>query len=150
MNVQIERAQFEDAKIIADVFNASFYGDYIRYGACPGYNKTESSIKDSMLNHIVFKIMIGTEIVGAVSVKTVSDHSFFLGALCVVPEWANKGIGQQAMHFLDREFSGARHWALETPADKIQNHYFYKKFGYRVTKEYTDGNVVIAYFEHHL
>lgn len=51
------------------------------------------------------------------------------------------------MCFLDTKFANATNWALETPADKIQNHYFYKKFGYTVTKEYLDGNVLISYFE---
>ena len=86
-------------------------------------------------------------IVGAASVQVKADKECYLGALCVIPEYANKGIGQQAMSFLDTEFSSAKHWALETPSDKTQNHYFYQKFGYKVTREYMDGDVKISYFE---
>lgn len=147
MCIEIKRAQGQDAKRLAEVFNASFYNDYVKYGECPGYNKTEDSILASMKKFIVYKIIVDGIIVGAISVKDEGDNHFYLGALCVIPNYANKGIGQHAMHFLDSEFSVAVHWALETPTNKTQNHYFYRKFGYKVTKEYMDGRVPVSYFE---
>lgn len=150
MILEIIRAQPQDAKRLAEVFNASFYSDYIKYGECPGYNKTEDSMLSGMKEYIVYKIIVEGVIVGAISIKKESDNHFYLGALCVIPDYANKGIGQQAMRFLDSEFPHAVHWALETPTDKTQNHYFYKKFGYKVTKEYTDGSVPVSYFERQL
>ena len=147
MNVEIMRAQATDAKQLADVYNASFYSDYIKYGECPGYNKTEEIMLLTMRKNAVYKIIFTGTIVGAISVKEISNQHYYLNSLCVTPEYASKGIGQQAMRFLDEEYSCAVHWALETPTDKIQNHYFYKKFGYLITKEYVNGNVPISYFE---
>lgn len=150
MKVDIIKAQAKDAGRLADVFNASFYSDYLKYGECPGYNKTEDSILESMKQHTVFKIMADGIIVGAVSVKTEQAHHYFLSALCVIPDYANQGIGQKAMHLLDDEFPDAVHWALETPTDKKENHYFYQKFGYQATNQYMVKNVPISYLERQL
>ncbi|MDD6794386.1 MAG: GNAT family N-acetyltransferase [Clostridiaceae bacterium] len=67
--------------------------------------------------------------------------------VCVIPEYENKGIGQKAVKFLESQFPEAKHWSLETPADKLRNHHFYKKLGYNITKKYMDGPVKIVLFE---
>jgi len=125
MIIEITRAQPKDAKRLAEVFNASFYSDYIKYGECPGYNKTEDSMLSRMKEYIVYKIIVENVIAGAISIKKEADNHFYLDALCVIPDYANKGIGQHAMRFLDNEFPYAIHWALETPTDKTQNHYLF-------------------------
>ena len=150
MRISIKNAHNVDAKQLAEVFNLSFYNDYVKYGECPGYNKTEEDILMGMTEYAVFKIIADGKIVGAISVCEKPNNNYFLGALCVIPSYANKGIGQIAMRFLDTEFPDATCWALETPTDKVQNHYFYKKFGYIATKEYFDGSVLISYFQRQL
>lgn len=147
MKAVIQRARPEDAGQLAAVFNASFYSDYLRYGECPGYNKTEEGMRAGIAEHLVYTIALGGKTVGAISVRELHEGHFHLGALCVIPEFAGRGIGQQAMYFLDAEFPQAAHWALETPSDKQQNHYFYEKFGYRVTREYMDGAVRVSLLE---
>lgn len=150
MDVTIARASISDAKRLIEVYNLSFYSDYVRYGECPGYQRTEDSMINSIQNCYVYKIIVNGRIVGAISVRNEKEGFYYLGALCVIPEYANKGIGKKAIAFLDREFQDAKQWALETPSDKVENHYFYKKFGYKVTNEYMDGNVRISYFEREL
>lgn len=147
MKIELRNAQPGDAKRLAEVYNASFYSDYMKYGACPGYGKTEESMLSAMKTDHVFTIIADGIIAGAAAVRQEAAHHYYLGALCVIPAYAGKGIGQEAMQLLDGEFPDARHWALETPADKLQNHYVYKKLGFVVTKEYMDGSVRISYFE---
>lgn len=103
-----------------------------------------------MKKYRVYKIIADGIIVGAISVHEQSENHHFLGALFVIPEYSNQGIGQETMKFLDGEFVTAVHRTLEIPADKEQNQYFYKKMGYQVTKEYLDGIVSISYFERHI
>lgn len=129
MQIDIVRAQPNDAKRLAEVFNASSYSDYVKYGECPGYNKTEDSMLSGMQEYHVYKIMVDGLIVGAISVENEADKHYYLGALCVIPDYANQGIGQEAMCFLDQKFPDAVHWVLETPADKTQNHYFIANLG---------------------
>lgn len=147
MIIDIMRMMKSDARRLAEVFNLSFRDDYLKYGECPGYNKTEKIMLLSMKKHEVYSIIFNGVIVGAISVKRVSATDCFLGALCVIPEYANKGIGQQAMKFLESQYPDVTQWRLETPMDKVQNHYFYKKFGFEIKKVYRDGNVSIALFE---
>jgi len=51
MDVQIKCAVTEDAKRLAEVFNLSFYSDYLKYGECPGYGKTERDMLLKMLGY---------------------------------------------------------------------------------------------------
>lgn len=54
---------------------------------------------------------------------------------------------EESMKFIERQFPSAAIWTLETPANKKRNHYFYKKMGYNIVKEYMDGSVKIVLFE---
>lgn len=147
MQIDIVRAGPADANALLAVFDASFLADFQKYGECPGYGRSMESMLQSIEECFVYKIRLEGETIGAISVREQSEGCYYLGALCVVPAFQGKGIGQQAMAFLDREFPQAVHWALETPADKTENHSFYQKHGYKITKEYLDGKVKICYFE---
>ncbi len=37
MTIEYRKAETEDAEMLVNIYNASFYGDYRRFGACPGY-----------------------------------------------------------------------------------------------------------------
>ena len=51
MTIEYRKAETEDAEMLVNIYNASFYSDYRRFGACPGYGKTiemmEASIRDN-------------------------------------------------------------------------------------------------------
>ena len=40
MKIEYRKAETEDAEMLVNIYNASFYSDYRRFGACPGYGKT--------------------------------------------------------------------------------------------------------------
>ena len=147
MNIAVMPAEPADAKRLAEVFNASFYSDYLRYGECPGYHKTEADILAGMRAYAFYKLLADGAIVGAASVHQDGAERCFLGALCVVPDYADRKIGQRAMAALDAAYPNAKSWALETPADKVENLYFYRKLGFQVTREYQVGRVRIALLE---
>lgn len=56
MKIELVRAQKTDAKRLAEVYNLSFYSDYLRYEECPGYNKTEEQLLSTMKKSDVYKI----------------------------------------------------------------------------------------------
>ena len=125
-NVLFTQATNDDIQDLIEVQNQAFYDDYMKYEECPGYGRTYESMKRSIGNCIVYKIMVDSNIVGDIIVRDNHDDTYFLGGLCVIPAYENNGIGQKAMKFLEHQFKGAHHWSLETPADKERNHYFYK------------------------
>lgn len=147
MNIEFVRATADDVAQLIEVQNLSFYADYVKYGECPGYRHSTESMTNIIQNKIVYKICCDGQTVGDIIVKDNGAGNYFLGCLCVVPDYENRGIGQVAMRFLETEFPNARVWTLETPADKCRNHYFYKKMGYQIIKEYMDGSVKIVLFE---
>ncbi|WMJ87161.1 GNAT family N-acetyltransferase [Anaerocolumna sp. MB42-C2] len=147
MKIRFERANIEDAETLIDIRNLCFYKDYLKYGVCPGYNITKEQMRNSIIHRISYKIICGNQIVGNISVKDNKDNTYYLSCLCVIPDYENKGIGQSAIHFIEQEFPDASSWTLETPADKVRNHYFYKKMGYNLVKEIDEGPVKLVVFE---
>ena len=140
-------ATTDDVIDLIDVQNKAFLSDYFKYGECPGYGHTQKSMRNLVDNVIVYKIMVDRAIVGDIIVWDKGEGNYFLGCLCVIPEYENNGLGQTAMKFLEHEFDDARHWALETPAENERNVYFYQKRGFKITKEYMDGSVKIVFLE---
>lgn len=149
MNIQFERAVLEDADILISVQNQSFYSDFIKDGVCPKYNRSHDSMVESVLHNYVYKIFCDGVVVGDIIVKVNGIGDYYLGCLCVIPGYEGKGIGHLAMEFITTCFPDAKHWSLETPSGKLRNHFFYKKHGYEVTKEYDVNGVPISFFEKH-
>lgn len=149
MNIHIEIATVNDVEELIQVQNDAFLSDYILYGECPGYGRTIESMKKSVETCYTFKIMDGGTIIGDIIVRKKDEGDYYLGGLCVIPAYENNGIGQIAMNFILNYFNDAIHWSLETPLEKKRNHYFYQKFGFKITKEMIDGSVKIVLFEKH-
>lgn len=147
MEIKFERATINDVKVLINVRNQCFYSDFVKYGECPGYNNSKESMTNSISNRIVYKIIFNNQIIGNVSVRDNHDSTYYIGCICVIPDYENKGIGQECINFIECQFPKATAYTLETPADKTRNHYFYKKMGYDITKEYMVGSVKIVLFE---
>lgn len=147
MKIEFTRATVEDVDKLIDVQNESFYSDYIKYGECPGYDHSKESMTSIVLNKFTYKIIYDDKIIGDIIVSDNKDNTYYLGGLCVLPAYENKGVGQEAIKFIESKFLNATVWTLETPADKKRNHYFYKKVGYTIVKEYVDGSVKIVLFK---
>lgn len=82
---------------------------------------------NSILNRISYKIICNNQVVGNICVRDNGDGTYYIGTLCVTPDYENKGIGEKAIRFIESEFPNACIWTLQTPADKEKNYYFYKK-----------------------
>lgn len=147
MNIHIEKADRDDVDELIRVQNSAFLSDYILYGECPGYGRTYESMKKSIEECHTFKIMDDDTIIGDVIVQEKGKGDYFLGSLCIIPTYENRGVGQAAMKFIFEFFPDAKHWSLETPLLKSRNHYFYKKHGFDITKKYLDGTVDICLLE---
>lgn len=147
MNIKFEKATVHDAEILINVRNQCFFADYVKYGECPAYHNSIESMTNTILNRIVFKIICHDQIIGNISIRDNQDNTYHLGCLCVISDYENKGIGQEALKFIEIEFPNATTWTLETPADKVRNHYFYKKAGYNIVDEYINNSVKVVLFE---
>ena len=147
MDIQIKKAMAEDAQVLVDIYNKAFYEDFIKYGECPGYGKSVSDMEKSINETLKYIAYNGENPVGAISVLKKDDGVYYLGALCVIPEYQRMGIGQELLEFFKDQTKDWKKNELVTPADKEKNISFYtKKCGFNIDYEEIDGSVKLYHF----
>ena len=64
--------------LITDIYNASFYDDYVRYGSCPGYGQTKEMMEESISKYALDvtpeQLLTGVGIDDANETPPVSDR----------------------------------------------------------------------------
>ena len=145
MEIGFRKADTADAELLIDIYNASFYNDYVRYGECPAYGKTKEMMEQSIIDYPKFVILYNGGPVGCVSCRETGDGTYEVGCLCVVPEFQGKGIGTAAMEFIKSYYHDWRRLTLVTPADKSENVRFYtERCGFDMQSAEMDGNVKVV------
>lgn len=145
MDLTYKKADIEDASILVEIYNAAFYDDYIRYGECPGYGKTKEDMEYSITQSPKYMIMKDGMPVGAISFTNRGNGVYYLGCLCVIPDFQGMGIGTKAIQDFLLFYSDWKKISLVTPADKTENILFYtKRCGFRIAGNSMDGNVELV------
>jgi ribosomal protein S18 acetylase RimI-like enzyme len=141
------KAKREDADMLIEIYNASFYDDYIKYGECPAYGRTRESMEASIEKFSKLIIYCDDIPVGVISVANRGGGEYYLGCLCVIPQYQSKGIGTQAVKYILDYYKDWNKITLITPADKAENINFYtKKCGFMINGTDMDGNVKVVNF----
>ncbi|MDY0236352.1 MAG: GNAT family N-acetyltransferase [Gudongella sp.] len=73
--------------------------------------------------------------VGCVRIREVEDKVYKVSALCVLPEYQNKGIAQEALKQIEGYHPNVHKWILSTILQEKGNCYLYEKIGYVKTGE---------------
>ena len=147
MDIQIKKAMAEDAQVLVDIYNKAFYEDFVIYGQCPGYGRSVDDMIKSINETSKFIAYVGLAAVGAISVLKKDDGIYYLGALCVIPDYQRKGIGYKLLEFIKDKYKDWKKIELVTPADKEKNVSFYtKKCGFTIDGEEMDGSVKLYHF----
>ena len=147
MKIEFRKAGITDAELLIDLYNASFYSDFLRYGECPAYGKTKEMMEQSIIDYSKFVILCDSQPVGCISCKDTENGIYEVGCLCVIPEYQGMGIGTAAMEFAKSYFRDWKQFTLVTPADKSENVRFYtEKCGFMTASVEMDGNVKVARF----
>ena len=147
MTIDYRKAEAEDAQMLINIYNAAFYSDYKRFGACPGYGKTLGIMEASIREHPKYIILCDRKPVGCVYCKMLKTSVYEITCLCIVPEYQGKGLGTQAVRFVKALYEDWLKITLVTPVEKKENVKFYtEKCGFRIVSAETDGNVELARF----
>lgn len=147
MEIEFRIASIEDAELLIDIYNLSFYSDYIKYGECPGYGKTKEMMLKAIVDYPKFIILCDGKPVGVISCKMIEKGIYEVGCLCVIPEYQGKGIGTKAFQFAMSYYDDWKKFTLVTPADKEENVKFYtEKCGFHIESTEMDGNVKVVRF----
>lgn len=132
--IRFAKAKYEDAEKLTEVQIKTFDDDARKFfgkpkGGPPGYNSVPWQ-KMMMKKGFYYKILAGNTIIGGIIVFKVKPGHYNLGRIYIDPDYQNKGIGTQAMKFIESTFRDAQKWTLGTPKLAYRNHHFYEKFGY--------------------
>ncbi|WP_160691758.1 GNAT family N-acetyltransferase [Clostridium sp. C2-6-12] len=147
MSLKFIKAKKEDATMLIEIYNASFYDDYIKYGECPAYGRTKENMEASIERFPKIIIYCKNTPIGVISVENRGEGEYYLGCLCVVPKYQGKGIGTQAVKYMLDYYKDWSKITLITPADKDENINFYiKKCGFTINGTTMDGNVKVVHF----
>ena len=147
MDLEIKAATIEDAQVLVDIYNKAFYEDFVIYGQCPGYGRSVDDMIKSINETSKYIACVGSNAVGAISVLKKDDGIYYLGALCVIPEYQRKGVGYKLLEFIKDKYKDWKKIELVTPADKEKNINFYtKKCGFNIDGEEMDESVKLYHF----
>jgi len=145
MQLQYRFADGEDAGLLIDLYNKSFYRDFVRYGECPAYGRSPERMRQSIARFPKEIILCGEVPVGVISVQNRDSGEYYVGCLCVIPEYQNRGIGTQAMIHLQQSHPDWKRISLVTPGDKKENIAFYtQKCGFSMDGTEMDGSVSVV------
>lgn len=140
-------AEIADANLLIDIYNAAFYSDYVKYGECPAYGRTKQQMEESISKVPKHIILYDDYPVGVVSVENKGNGEYYIGCLCVIPEYQGMGIGTKAMQYIKEYYKDWTKITLITPIDKEENVRFYtEKVGFSIDGTSMDGNVKVAHF----
>lgn len=147
MELAYRQAAVEDAAVLAEIYNAAFYRDYLKFGECPGYGKTKELMEQSIRRYPKFIILCHGKAVGCISCRERDEGVYEIGCLCVIPAYQGRGIGTQAIGFVKEYCQSWKQFTLVTPADNPENVRFYtEKCGFRIVSEEMDGAVRLVRF----
>lgn len=133
MNITFSPAIPADAEALTTIQTRTFDDDSRKHGrgergGPPGYDSVAWNI-DIMGRSAYYKIVADGAIIGGLFVFTVGDGRCELGRIFIDPDYQNRGIGAQALQFIEQTFP-ARRWTLDTPTWATRNQHFYEKHGY--------------------
>lgn len=145
MKITYKKAEIVDAELLIEIYNQSFYADYVRYGECPAYGRTVEHMKYSIECYSKYIILCNDVPVGVLSFENKGNGVYYVGCLCIIPEYQGKGIGTKAFEYMQNICRDYRRIELVTPADKTENIKFYtQKCGMTVGKSKWDGKVEVV------
>jgi RimJ/RimL family protein N-acetyltransferase len=147
--LRFEKARPEDAKTLALVSGRAFDND-VHYGAPgtggpPGYKHEMWQLRMMSRGHY-YKIILDegeAHIIGGFIVFQNAYGDCELGRIFIEPAYQNRGIGTQAMAFMEQAFPEARRWTLGTPGWNLRTQHFYEKVGF--VRIGTDGHDGVRY-----
>jgi ribosomal protein S18 acetylase RimI-like enzyme len=153
LNILFEPARPADAEALVKIQVAAFHNDALIYpgveiGGPPGYDAVESVLK-KIDEDDYFKVVVDGQIVGGIVVFDMGRGHFHLDLIYLDPEYHDRGIGTQAMQFIEQQYD-APLWTVDTPAYAVRNQHFYEKFGYvKVGEVEEPGGILLFSYEKH-
>lgn len=132
--LKIKQISSDAAEIIHNLQKRSFdpllekYQDYDMNPAMESVEVIRQKINREKTTAYIFQL--DDEFVGWVRVTELEGMVYKISALCVVPEYQNRGIAQEALKQIESYYPNAEKWVLNTILQEEGNCHLYEKLGY--------------------
>ena len=137
--MNIVKAEENQVKTIVDISVRAFETDVDvggTKGDCPPeYDSVEWHKQMAREGHL-YQAMIGKDIVGAAIIfQDETNNSVYIGRIFIDSVYHRKGYGIRLMECIEKNYSFAAEFNLDTPSWNVRTKAFYKKLGYKIIKE---------------
>ena len=112
MTVIFQRATPDDVEALVKLQILAFHDDAriypgVEIGGPPGYDSVEETLKKIHEDEF-YTIRVDGEIVGGLAVFNMGQGHYHLDVIFIDPAYHNRGIGTQAMEFIERTYPAKR------------------------------------------
>ena len=152
--LSVSKVSSESAEIVHGIQKKSFesllnkYRDYETNPAMESIDKVREKMEKSNTTSYIFQL--NDISIGWVRITELEGKIFKISALCVLPEYWNRGIAQKAMTMIEGYHSDAAKWVLSTILQEKGNCHLYEKLGYIQKKEeilIINENMTLVFYE---
>jgi len=132
--LNVKQISSDSADIVHNIQKKSFkplLNKYHDYDVNPAMESVELiREKIDRANTTAYIFQLNNINVGWVRVTELEDKIYKISALCVLPEYQNRGIAQETLKRIESYHSDARKWILSTIFQEKGNCHLYEKMGY--------------------
>jgi len=152
MNIKLSKARLEDAGILHDMQVKSFmallerYQDFDISPANESLEKVEFRISQSATDYYI--IFNDGKPVGGIRIVKMERKRYRVSPIFILPEYQGNGIAQEVFRMIEKMYSDAKIWELDTILQEKGNCYLYEKIGYTQTgkmKPINDKMTIVSY-----
>ena len=131
--MEISLANISDLHKILDVQKKAFVQEAELYQKCTiaPMTQTIDEIIEECKSKVVLKAELEGRIIGSIRAKIEQD-SCHINKLVMLPEYQGKGYGKRLLLEIEKYFSKATKFVLETGAKSVNNIALYQKVGYKI------------------
>lgn len=126
-----------DVPVLYEIALRAFQGDYEKYGVYPPLlkQKQKQFFPPLMFGKV---ILVDNAMIGGAFVVGIGKKGE-IGAIFIDPIHQGKGLGQQIMLTIEKQYPKVKKWKLETPGESFGLHRFYESLGYIKVGEMKDS-----------
>ena len=156
MEILLIKAMPSDAVVLHSMQIKAFTPLYEKY-----HDDETSPVKETVEKILIkmaqpettyFKITLDGTLVGGIRVFQISANRCRVSPIFILPEYQNKGIAQKVISSIEKIYSKAVYWCLDTILQEEGNCYLYEKLGYFRTGEEViiNDNMTLVSYEKHI
>lgn len=128
--IEFNLVKENESELLREIAVKSFEKDKNRYGSFPPGIDSIEWHKNQSKSKMYYKIIYNAKIIGGIRIFNMKKGHYRLGAIFILPNYQNLGIGHRSIEFIENSYPDAKMWSLDTPYKSYNNHYFYEKHGY--------------------